>query len=51
MLMSELCLNTYFEIFATLFRTVLSQFSDIIRNVVEVLNDITKSDETGAPIE
>lgn len=32
-------------------RIVLDEFSGIIRNVVESLNDITKPDETGAPID
>lgn len=32
-------------------RIVLNEFSDIIRNIVEALNDITKPDDTGAPIE
>lgn len=30
---------------------VLDKFSDIIRNVVEALNDVTKLDESGALME
>ncbi|KAJ1522166.1 hypothetical protein ONE63_002476 [Megalurothrips usitatus] len=32
-------------------RTVLNVFNDVIRNVVEALNDITKPDDTGAIID